>query len=91
MLNKRQKELFNDKARYELQKILKELGIVVFNEETTNLLQETIESKIISMSYYETEKKQIDEELLKIYDIINDIILDNETNYEFLNKLIFDK
>lgn len=91
MLNKRQKELFNDKARYELQKILKELGIVVFNEETTNLLQETIESKIISMSYDETEKKQIDEELLKIYDIINDIILDNETNYEFLNKLIFDK
>ena len=35
----------------------------------------------------ETEGKEIDQELLSIYNTIIDIILDNEENIEFLNDL----
>ena len=33
--------------------------------------------------------ENIDEELLQIYDLLTDIVLDNEEDLEFLNKLFF--
>ena len=34
-------------------------------------------------------QEKIDEELLKIYDLLTDIVLDNENDIEFLNALFF--
>jgi hypothetical protein len=33
--------------------------------------------------------ESIDEELLKIYDLLTDIVLDNEEDLDFLNQLFF--
>ena len=35
----------------------------------------------------ECEDQKIDEDLLDIYDLLTDIVLDNEDNIDFLNKL----
>lgn len=37
----------------------------------------------------ESENLPIDEELLEIYDLLTDIILDNENDLDFLNELFF--
>ena len=37
----------------------------------------------------ECEDKKIDEELLGIYDLLVDIVLDNEDDIGFLNRLFF--
>ena len=37
----------------------------------------------------ECENKKIDEELLEIYDLLVDIVLDNEEDLDFLNQLFF--
>ena len=53
-------------------------------------LQDKLDSKVAGLvSLKECENKPIDEELLKIYDLLTDIIIDNEDDLNFLNQLFF--
>ena len=46
--------------------------------------------KIAVVTAKECDGKVIDEELLEIYDLLTDIVLDNEADLDFLNSLFFD-
>ncbi len=90
MLNRTQKNKFTLRAKEEAQKILKELKIENLNNDNICDLQDKLDSKVAGLvSLKECENKPIDEELLKIYDLLTDIIIDNEDDLNFLNQLFF--
>lgn len=91
MLNEIQLNKFTARAKEIVQKLLKELNITTLNDDTVCDLQEELDLKVSSLvTMQECENKKIDEELLEIYDLLVDIVLDNEEDLEFLNQLFFD-
>ena len=90
MLNRTQKNKFTLRAKEEAQKLLKELKIENLNNDNICDLQDKLDSKVAGLvCLKECENKPIDEELLKIYDLLTDIIIDNEDDLNFLNQLFF--
>lgn len=91
MLSEIQKKQFTPRAKGEAANLLKELGITVLNEDSLCNLQEELDLKVASLvTKKECEGQEIDDELLEIYDLLTDIILDNEEDLDFLNSLFFD-
>lgn len=91
MLSEIQKMQFTPRAKSEAANLLKELGIISLNEDNLCDLQEELDLRVASLvTTKECEGKAIDEELLEIYDLLTDIVLDNEDDLDFLNSLFFD-
>ena len=90
MLNEIQQNKFTARAKEVAQKLLKELNIEKITDDTICDLQEELDLKVSSLvTMQECENKKIDEELLEIYDLLVDIVLDNEEDTDFLNQLFF--
>ena len=84
-----QKNKFTPRAKQEARKILKSIGIERFVDDTGDFV-ETLDVRVSGLvTAKENEGKAIDEELLEIYDLLTDIVLDNEEDLDFLNSLFF--
>ena len=90
MLNDLQKNQFTARAKNEALMILKSLGIDRFTEDTGAFIEQldVLVSGLVTAK--ECEGQKIDEELLEIYDLLTNIVLDNEEDLNFLNSLFFD-
>ncbi len=90
MLSEIQKNKFTTKAKEIVQELLKKLNIAKLDDNSICDLQEELDLKVSSLvTMQECENKKIDEELLEIYDLLVDIVLDNEEDLDFLNQLFF--
>lgn len=90
MLSEIQKNKFTARAKNEVQALLKNLNIESLTDNNIGKLQDTLTAKVSGLvTKQECESQRIDEELLEIYDLLTDIILDNEEDLDFLNQLFF--
>lgn len=89
MLNEIQKNQFTARAKDEASKVLKTLNIIELTDDTVCVLQEKLDFLVSSLVNAQEDGEVIDKELLKIYDLLVDIVLDNEENLDFLNQLFF--
>ena len=90
MLSEIQQTKFTPRAKNEAVKLLDTLGIVKLNDDTICNLQEELDLKVSSLVSCQEDGEKIDSELLEIYDLLVDIVLDNEEDLDFLNTLFFD-
>ena len=72
-----------------MQKLLKKLNIVKLDDNSIGDLQEELDFLVASLVNAQEDGETIDEELLEIYDLLTDIVLDNEEDSDFLNQLFF--
>lgn len=90
MLNGIQKSKFTTRAKKEVKKLLANLKIEKLDNDSLGELLDDITLNVSTLvTMQESENLPIDEELLEIYDLLTDIILDNENDLAFLNKLFF--
>lgn len=89
MLNEIQKNKFTARAKDEVNKVLKRLNIVNLTDNTVCDLQEELDFLVSSSVNAQEDGEAVDEELLKIYDLLVEIVLDNEEDLDFLNQLFF--
>ncbi len=90
MLNAKQQNKFTERAKEVVHELLKKLNITQLSDDNIGNLQEELDLKVSSLVIMqECENKKIDEELLEIYDLLVDIVLDNEEDLDFLNQLFF--
>ena len=87
MLNEVQRNKFNIRAKETIQKLLKELKIVKLNDDNVCDLQNELDLRVSSLVSMQEDGETIDDKLLEIYDLLVDIVLDNEENIDFLNQL----
>lgn len=92
MLSEIQKNKFTERAKQEGIKLLKKMGVEKFLsfDDSGNFIY-ALDLEVSSLVNDQTEGKNIDEELLAIYDLLTDIVLDNEEDLDFLNELFFKK
>ncbi len=90
MLSEIQKNKFTTRAQQEAKKLLLELKIENLNNDNICNLQRQLDALVSGLvSLKECEHQNVDEELLEIYDLLTDIVLDNEENLDFLNQIFF--
>ncbi len=90
MLSEIQKNKFTTRAQQEARKLLLELNIENLNNDNICNLQSQLDVLVSGLvSLKECEHQNVDEELLEIYDLLTDIVLDNEENLDFLNQIFF--
>lgn len=89
MLSEIQKNKFTPRAKEVVQKLLKKLNIVKLDDNSICDLQEELDFLVASLVNAQEDGETIDEELLEIYDLLTDIVLDNEEDLDFLNQLFF--
>ena len=75
----------------EAKKLFEELKIEKLDDNAIGKIQDTLIVRVSGLvTMQECENLEIDKELLEIYDLLTDIIYDNEYDLDFLNKLFFD-
>ena len=89
MLNKDQQNKFTARAKEEVNKLLESLSISELTNDTICNLQEELDYLVSSLVNAQEDGETIDKELLEIYDLLVDIVLDNEEDLNFLNQLFF--
>ena len=89
MLSEMRKSKFTARAKEEAKKLLKELNVSKITDNNLGRLQDELVSRVSGLVSVKEEGKSIDEELLEIYDLLTDIVWDNEEDLAFLNKLFF--
>ena len=89
MLSEIQKNKFTTKAKEIVQELLKKLNIAKLDDNSICDLQEELDFLVASLVNTQEAGETIDEELLEIYDLLVDIVLDNEEDLDFLNQLFF--
>lgn len=89
MLNETQKNNFTPRAKSEAKKLLQTLSISNLTDDNIGELQDRLDIEISGLVSAKENGVVIDEELLKIYDLLTDIILDNEEDLTLLNNLFF--
>ena len=87
MLSEVQKNKFTAKAKEVAKELLDELDIQSLNDENIGDLQEKLDLRVASLVSAQEDGEYIDEELLEIYDLLTDIVLDHEEDLDFLNRL----
>ena len=87
MLSEMQKSNYTEKVKDEIKRILKRLSISKLTDDSVCALQEELDLLVASLVNAKEDGEVIDENLLKIYDLLVDIILDNEEDIDFLNQL----
>lgn len=91
MLSEIQKNKFTARVKSEAKKLLLESKIEKFlSLNDSGRFIEILDFEVASLVNAQEDGETIDEELLKIYDLLTDIVLDNEEDLEFLNQLFFD-
>ena len=90
MLSKIQENKFTARAKEEAKKLLLEAKIENFlSLDDSGRFIEILDLKVASLVNAQEDGETIDEELLEIYDLLTDIVLDNEKDLDFLNQLFF--
>ena len=89
MLNEVQKNKFTEKVKEVAQSLLRELNIEKFADKAVCDFQSALDSEVASLVSAQEEGENIDKNLLEAYDLLVDIVLDNEDNTDFLNQLLF--
>lgn len=89
MLSEVQRNKFSEKAREEVKELLRKLNIVKLTDDTVCKLQEELDFLVASLVNAQEDGETIDGELLEIYDLLVDIVLDNEEDLDFLNQFFF--
>ena len=90
MLSEKQKNKFTARAKEEAKKLLHETKIQKFlSLDDSGKLIEILDFEVASLVNAKEDGETIDEELLEIYDLLTDIVLDNEEDLDFLNQLFF--
>lgn len=90
MLSEIQKNKFTTRAKEEAKKLLLESKIEKFlSLDDSGRMIEILDFKVASLVNSQEEGETIDEELLEIYDLLTDIVLENEDDLDFLNQLFF--
>lgn len=90
MLSEIQKNKFTTRAKEEAKKLLLESKIEKFKSyDDSGRFIEILDFKVASLVNAQEDGETIDKELLKIYDLLTDIVLGNEKDIDFLNKLFF--
>lgn len=69
--------------------MLLELKISELTNENIGLLQNELNLCVASLVSAKEDGETIDGNLLEAYDMLTDIVLDNEEDLQFLNKLFF--
>lgn len=88
MLSEYLKRMFTPRAKEEAKKLLSELNITELNDDNLGEVEDELTARVCGLvTLDECEHRPIDRELLEIYDTLTDIILDNEEDFDFLNKL----
>ena len=87
MLNENQKSKFNERAKKEAKKLLRELNISELTDSSIGTLQNELVARVSGLVSADEGGKAIDKELLEIYDLLTDIVWDNEEDLAFLNDL----
>ncbi len=90
MLNENQKNKWNARAKKEGQALLGKLNIKELTDDNIGAFATALDLNVSSLVSLKEEGQAIDEDLLNIYDLLTDIVLDNEENLDFLNKLFLD-
>lgn len=91
MLSEELKNKFTPRAKEEAKKLLSEMDITELNDDNLGKVEDELVARISALvSLDECDHQPIDHELLDIYDTLQDIILDNEENIDFLNKLFLE-
>ena len=88
MLNENQKSKFNERAKKEAKKLLRELNISELTDSSIGTLQNELVARVSGLVSADEGGKAIDKELLEIYDLLTDIVWDNEEDLAFLNDLL---
>ncbi len=88
MLSEIQKNRFTARVKEEAKTLLHELKIEKFLsfDDSGNFI-EFLDFKVASLVNAQDDGETIDKELLEIYDLLTDIVLDNEEDLDFLNSL----
>ena len=90
MLSEIQKNKFTARAKEEARKLLLESKIEKFiSFDDSGRFIEILDFEVASLVNSQEAGEKIDEELLEIYDLLTDIVLDNEEDLDFLNQLFF--
>lgn len=90
MLSEIQKNKFTARAKEEAKKLLLESKIKKFlSLDDSGRFIEILDFSVASLVNAQEDGETIDEELLEIYDLLTDIVLDNEEDLNFLNQLFF--
>ena len=89
MLSELQKNKYTKRAQKETKKLLNKLNIAKLTNDTLCNLQEELYLLVASLVNAQEDGETIDDELLAIYDLLIDIIYDNEENLDFLNNLFY--
>ena len=90
MLSEIQKNKFTTRAQEEAKKLLLESKIEKFLLlDDSGRFIEILDFKVASLVNAQEDGETIDEELLEIYDLLTDIVLNNEEDLDFLNQLFF--
>ena len=87
MLNANQSKNLTPRAKEEIKKILQELKIESISDENICILQNKLDLRVSSMVSAKEDGEVIEDELLTIYDLLVDIVVDNEDNLGLLNDL----
>lgn len=91
MSSKNTKINIDSRAIYEIRRLLDILKINKLNENNICDLEDLLDSKVVELANAKDSYNEIiDNELLRIYDLLTDIIMENEDNIDFLNKLFFE-
>lgn len=91
MLNENQQNRFTLRVKEVVQNLLKNLKIAKLDDNNICDLQSALDLKVASLVSEREDGESIDNELLEIYDLLVDIVIDNEDDLDFLNQLFLDK
>lgn len=89
MLDDKKQTKLTAKEKEFARDLLRELEIVELNDDNIGKLQNALDVNISALVSAKEDGEAVDNELIKIYDLITDIVLDNEEDFDFLNRLFF--
>lgn len=91
MLNEMQKNKFDDNAKAEMVKLLQKLHISLLTDDNIGMLQNELDLRVCELVNQKENGNEINENLLDIFDLLTDIVLDNQDDLKFLNNLFLSK
>lgn len=90
MLSALQKNKYTARAKKVAKTLLQNLNITKLDEDNIGEFQLALDVNVAGLvSLQEAQNKEIDSELLEIYDLLVDIVLENEEDLDSLNQLFF--
>lgn len=86
-----QKNKFDDNAKAEMVKLLQKLHISLLTDDNIGMLQNELDLRVCELVNQKENGNEINENLLDIFDLLTDIVLDNQDDLKFLNNLFLSK